>query len=69
MLHIKTLFFIRKDKSDKLGRVPIYLRLTLKRERVEFYIKSKVKPNEWDSVKQRCKGTVGLPKVWPVESR
>ncbi len=57
MLFIKTLFYVRKDKIDKLGNVPIYLRLTKDSERVEFSVKSKVKLADWDSEKQKCKGS------------
>ena len=42
---------------DKLGKAPIYLRITVNGLRAEFSIKRKIRPEKWCSVKGRVKGS------------
>lgn len=48
--------YMSKTKLDKNGEAPIYLRITLDKQRIEINLRRKVSPNEWDSVKCRVKG-------------
>lgn len=55
------LCYIRTSKLDKLGKAPIYLRITINAKRAEFSIKRKIEPEKWGSIKGRVKGS--NPKV------
>lgn len=50
------LFFVRKDKKDNAGEVPIYLRITVNGKRAEISTNRKVEVSKWDSDTQRAKG-------------
>ncbi|MBD3615353.1 MAG: site-specific integrase [Gracilimonas sp.] len=56
MFNTNKYFYIRNDKVDQKGLAPIYLRLTNNSGKVEIYTKQKVKPEKWDTDKQRCTG-------------
>jgi site-specific recombinase XerD len=51
-----TLFFIKKSKLLKDGQAPIYARITVNGKRSEFSIKRSVKPNLWDTARNKIKG-------------
>lgn len=51
------LSYLRNGKLDKLGKAPIYLRITVNGLRAEFSIKRKIEPEKWCSVKGRVKGS------------
>ncbi|MCJ7465907.1 MAG: site-specific integrase [Maribacter sp.] len=55
------LSYIRASIPDKLGKAPIYLRITINSKRAEFSIQRKIEPEKWCSVKGRVKGS--NPKV------
>lgn len=50
------LSYLRNGKLDKLGKAPIYIRITVNGLRAEFSIKRKIEPKKWCSVKGRIKG-------------
>lgn len=51
------LSYLRNGKLDKLGKAPVYLRITVNGLRAEFSIKRKIEPEKWCSVKGRVKGS------------
>ncbi|MGB5820360.1 MAG: Arm DNA-binding domain-containing protein [Saonia sp.] len=51
------LSYIRTGKLDKLGKAPVYLRITVNGLRAEFSIKRKIEPEKWCSIKGRVKGS------------
>lgn len=51
------LCYLRNGKLDKLGKAPIYLRITVNGLRAEFSIKRKIEPRKWCSVKGRVRGS------------
>lgn len=51
------LFFIRRERINKLGKAPIYLRITVDGKRAEVSLKQYIDPNKWDSHAGRAKGT------------
>jgi len=53
---LSVLFTLKKEKKDKAGEVPIYLRITINGERAELSINRKIDPAKWDSATQRAKG-------------
>ena len=55
--------YIRTGKVDKLGKVPIYLRITVNGQRAEFSIKRKILPENWSSKKGRVKGSTPKTKT------
>lgn len=53
---LSILFFIKRVKTDKSGKAPIYCRITVNGGRAELSINEKVEPNKWDAAAQRVKG-------------
>src|SRR5680860_1334974 len=53
----EVLSYLRNGKLDKLGKAPIYLRITVNGLRAEFSIKRKIKPENWCSKKGRVRGS------------
>jgi len=51
------LFYIRRDKEDSTGKVPIYCRITVNGERTELAIKREVQIDRWISSSQKVMGT------------
>ena len=51
------LSYLRNGRLDKLGKAPIYLRITINGLRAEFSIKRKIEPEKWCSIKGRVKGS------------
>ncbi len=50
------LFYIKRTKLLKNGDAPIFVRITINKERTEFGLKKSVAPKLWDDSKQRAKG-------------
>jgi len=50
------LFFIKRTKLLKNGEAPIFVRITVDKERAEFGLKKSVLPKNWDESNQRVKG-------------
>ncbi len=50
------LFYIKKTKLLRNGEAPVYMRVTINGESVEFSLKRSVKPNLWDIKKNKAKG-------------
>jgi site-specific recombinase XerD len=50
------LFYIKKSKLLKDGTAPIYMRITINRERSEISIKRRVQPLNWDTARNKAKG-------------
>ena len=46
---------LRKDKIDKAGEAPLYLRVIKNRKTKFISLSVKLQPNEWDEVKQKVK--------------
>ena len=53
---LSVLFTLKKGKADKVGQMPIYLRITVNGERVELSTNRKIEELKWDSKMQRAKG-------------
>ena len=51
------LFYIRRDKADSNGRVPIYCRITVNGERSELAIKRDVQVDRWIPNSQKVMGS------------
>jgi hypothetical protein len=49
-------FQLKKSKADELGRVPIYVRITINNVRTEFSLKRFVEPTKWLSSAGIVKG-------------
>ena len=50
------LFFIRKERANKDGDAPIYLRITINGKRAELAIKRFIDPYKWDSKANKARG-------------
>ena len=55
--HIFPTLLHNKDKANKDGLVPVYLRITLDGKRAELSAKTIVDPTNWNNSKGRLKGT------------
>ena len=57
-------FYIKRNKLMRNGEAPIYARITVNGQRVEFGIKRSILPDDWDTVKgkssKRSKEAIGL---------
>lgn len=51
------LSYLRTGRLDNRGKAPIYLRITVNGHRSEFSVKRKIKPEKWNSLKGRVKGS------------
>lgn len=56
MYKLKTYVYIRKDKIDKRGKAPVYLRVSENGSRIEISLRVKVCVDAWDSERQRATG-------------
>ena len=56
MKNLSISFQLKKNKCKKDGKVPIYLRITLDGERLEFSSQRNIEFDKWDSRVQRVKG-------------
>lgn len=54
------LFYIRRDKTNKRGEAPVFMRLTINGERADASIKRFIEPHAWNSDKgkanEKCRG-------------
>lgn len=50
------LFILNSSKKDTNGESPIYLRITIAKERASVYTGHKAKPGEWNTTSQRING-------------
>ncbi|RKN80293.1 site-specific integrase [Ulvibacterium marinum] len=57
------LCYIRNSRLDQKGKASLFLRITVNMKRAEFSIKRKVKPENWNSIKGRMRGTSQMAKV------
>ncbi|MEO5943522.1 MAG: phage integrase SAM-like domain-containing protein, partial [Ferruginibacter sp.] len=57
---IKVLFWLRKNKANKEGLVPLQIRITFQGVRVDKATGHYVHPLQWNSQKQRLKGSKGV---------
>lgn len=56
MNDVKVLFWLYQSKSNKDGKAPIYLRLTVNGKKVETASGHWIKPDDWNTKKQQAKG-------------
>lgn len=54
---LSILFFLKKAKGHIKGNIPIYMRITVNRERKELVTKIECEPDRWNNQAQRAKGT------------
>lgn len=54
------LFYIRRDKTNRKGEAPVFMRLTINGERADASIKRFIEPHAWNSAKgkanEKCRG-------------
>ncbi len=50
------LFYVKKTKALRNGNVPVYARVTVNGERIEFSLERGIPPEQWDSKKNRARG-------------
>jgi hypothetical protein len=55
--NVKILFFIKRTKLLKNGEAPIFVRITINKERTEFAAKKSLKPKYWSEVQEKAKRT------------
>ncbi len=48
------LFYIRRDKTNKKGKAPVFMRLTINGERADASIKRFIEPHAWNSAKGKA---------------
>jgi len=51
------IYFVKRTRSLRTGELPIYARITINGERAEFSTQTCVKEDQWDSVRNRMRGT------------
>lgn len=51
------IFYLRKDKTDKNGRSPIYARITVNGSRSEISLKQSIEEKDWSLGKGMAKGS------------
>ena len=57
------LFFVKRTKALKDGKLPIYARITINGERAEFVIQSTIEEENWDSERGFAKGKTKQAKI------
>jgi integrase len=50
------LFFIKKNKANKLGEAPLYCRITINGQRAELSLNRAINPADWDVQSSKAKG-------------
>ena len=55
--NVKILFLIKRTKLLKNGEAPIFVRITINKERSEFTAKKRLKPKYWSDAQQKAKKT------------
>jgi hypothetical protein len=53
---IVTHFYVKEEKKDDKGEVPIYLRITVNGERAEISANRRVNPEIWDKTSEKVAG-------------
>jgi site-specific recombinase XerD len=53
---IVTHFYVKESKKDLNGEAPIYLRITINRERAEISTNRRINPANWDRASERVSG-------------
>lgn len=48
-------FWVRKDRLNKHGLVPVVIRLSMDSKRLNIQLRINIKAENWDSIKQRVK--------------
>ena len=48
--------FLRHQKKDAEGKVPIYVHVTIDGDDEDFSLSRKIRPSEWSQPKQKCIG-------------
>jgi len=56
LVNIKISFFIKKTKLLKNGEAPIFVRITINKEREEYALKQSILPKNRNASKQLAKG-------------
>jgi site-specific recombinase XerD len=51
------LYYIKRQRLLKTGEAPIYMRITVNGKSVETSVKRSIRPELWDTTKNKCKGT------------
>ena len=51
--NLQILFYIKQKKLLRNGEAPIFVRITIDFDRVEFAVKKSVLPKLWDNLKKR----------------
>lgn len=54
---LSILFYVKRAKSNSQGLAPIYLRVTINGERIEFAAKRFIQPDRWSVEGNKVKGT------------
>ena len=49
-------FYLKKQKSTKAGKAPIYARITVNGKRIKISVKSSIEESNWNPVKGMYKG-------------
>ena len=49
---LSVLFYIRPEKRNLKGKVPLFCRITLNKERTSFSIKRTVEPDNWCAIRE-----------------
>lgn len=44
----KVLFFVKRNAVKKAGKAPIIARITIDQDKIQFYTKLEVAPDQWD---------------------
>ncbi len=60
---IVTHFYVREEKKDKKGEVPIYLRITINEERASLSTDRRVNPELWDKAAEGVAGRSEIARV------
>ncbi len=48
--------YLRRQKKDNEGKVPIYVHVTIDGDDEDFSLSRKIFPHEWGQAKQKCVG-------------
>ena len=50
-------FYLKKQKTTRAGKSPIYARITVNGKRIEISIKRSIEQNNWNAIKGMAKGS------------
>ena len=57
------LFYIRRDKLNKRGEAPVFMRLTINGERADASIKRFIEPHAWNSAKGKANENAAVERI------